>query len=987
MIEAKNVSKTYNPGSRKENCVLNNASLSLPDTGMVFIVGKSGIGKSTILNAIGGLISYEGEILYNGKKEDIEKYRRRNIGYIFQSFYLFEEISVRDNIKIGLNLAGVYDEKEITRRVGILLAAVGLNINASRSAGALSLGQRQRVAIARALASNPHIILADEPTGNLDSKNSLRIMDILKNLSKDHLVLCVTHNVNLVHLYADKAFSVENKAFTEIDPQSEKLDSAYSASRIDVAALTKQEIQEGNILLKLYVPKNGPKTTLTLVQKDNKILIVGDNISIAKEEDVKLVTSEEKKETAPSDAEAANPKEEKADKVDLNFESRNEKRPFKQAPFFNTCRNYVRGEGHTLSGKNKFGKGFAYVLEVLLPLIIFLVLDLSVGGYDYVGERVSCFSHPTDNVALLLDDSKKEGVSLSGTDISKIVTDKDSGIVDGPAFNSSYIDSSNSLTTTGEAKVPNFEMNAFSVIGKCSNLDNLKYSSVPGFYFSDIDSYKSVPGCKSLEGKSLQDNEILLDSSLKTCFQNLRFEDGGTLDEKIQDTYFRPSFGNQIASYYQEDKETYTIKGFIDTGFATAYANKKTADTFRNKCLFSSLSNQNNTILPDFSDFEILDYKDIKGSTKYSIEDDSGSKWDPTSMEIPTSNLPFAFLSDSAANSFLNPYRLFTTNASYKPYALDGSGNKIQDKKIIVLADGKDGKNNAIDSYKVFQYFRLILETVSHSVVDSTLSSSASKSIPVSLPSSFLNGKSSDKVFSLTDPESAELSQSVLYMDSSLPSFSFLPEQSKDSYIHLSEDAERVLLLNLQGFRGQDISYTHSSGSTAETDAFQKGSFFLSSDTGKTIRYFQNHPEYGVKAETMDKLHKATVNSALSFFLKPIVIILGIILGILVLVLVLDSVSRINANRYRFGVLRCLGLSGKELILDDSQGILAALLFTFLLPTMAILLLMSVFNIYFLGIYYLAFLAGYALLYLLASEIPLLFLVNKKPMKILNNLD
>ncbi|MFA6586550.1 MAG: ATP-binding cassette domain-containing protein, partial [Bacilli bacterium] len=211
MIEAKNVSKTYNPGSRKENCVLNNASLSLPDTGMVFIVGKSGIGKSTILNAIGGLISYEGEILYNGKKEDIEKYRRRNIGYIFQSFYLFEELSVRDNIRIGLNLAGVYDEKEITRRVGILLAAVGLNINASRSAGALSLGQRQRVAIARALASNPHIILADEPTGNLDSKNSLRIMDILKNLSKDHLVLCVTHNVNLVHLYADKAFSVENK--------------------------------------------------------------------------------------------------------------------------------------------------------------------------------------------------------------------------------------------------------------------------------------------------------------------------------------------------------------------------------------------------------------------------------------------------------------------------------------------------------------------------------------------------------------------------------------------------------------------------------------------------------------------------------------------------------------------------------------------------------------------------------------------------------
>jgi hypothetical protein len=165
------------------------------------------------------------------------------------------------------------------------------------------------------------------------------------------------------------------------------------------------------------------------------------------------------------------------------------------------------------------------------------------------------------------------------------------------------------------------------------------------------------------------------------------------------------------------------------------------------------------------------------------------------------------------------------------------------------------------------------------------------------------------------------------------------------------------------------------------------GVFFLSSDTGKTVRYFQDHPEYGAKAVRMDKLHTAVVNQQLSSFIKPMLIALLIVLGVLTLILVLDSISRTNANRYKFGVLRSLGISGRELLLDDIQNVLASLIFTFLLPTLATLLLMCVFNIFYLGIYYLAFLAAYTLLYLLASEIPLLFLVRKKPMKILNNLD
>ncbi len=989
MIEAKNVSKTYNPGSRKENCVLNNASLSLPDTGMVFIVGKSGIGKSTILNAIGGLISYEGEILYNGKKEDIEKYRRRNIGYIFQSFYLFEELSVRDNIRIGLNLAGVYDEKEITRRVGILLAAVGLNINASRSAGALSLGQRQRVAIARALASNPHIILADEPTGNLDSKNSLRIMDILKNLSKDHLVLCVTHNVNLVSLYADKAFSVENKAFTEIDPKSEKLDSAYSASRIDVASLTKKEIQEGNVLLKLYVPKNGPQTTLTLIQKDNKILIVGDNISIAKAEDVKLITEEEKKKEDSSSIAESKP-EEKNNKADLSFESRNEKRPFKQAPFLYTCRNYLKGEGHTVSGKNKFGKGFAYVLEILLPLALFLILDLGLGGYQLIGSQVSSYSHSTDNVALLLDDSKKEAVTLSGEEISKIVADKDSGIIENPSLNSSYYSMPyDGIATLGRSGIlPSFELRCYSVLNKTSDMDSYKYSSSPIAYsFSDIDSYKSLSGCQSLEGVTLKDNEILLDSSLEKIFANVTF-DKGTLEENIKDTTFTPNFGINMVSYQQTDKETYTIKGFVDTGFATAYANKKTADAFQKQCFFRTLSGTYSSILPDFSDFEILDYKDIKDSTKYTIEDDAGNKWDPSSLSGTVFDQPYVLLSSEAASSFRYLSRIFGISYNYKPYALNGSGDKIKDKKILVFADVKNNAGDTIDSYKVFQSYRLFLESVSNSVVDSSVGTSSTSAVSVSLPKSFLNGKDSSAITGLSEAETQEVANLVCLNNGfSLPSFSLQEEQSQDNYIHISEEGERLLLQKLRAFSSLNLPYYHDSWSSPEIDAYMGGVFFLSSDTGKTVRYFQDHPEYGAQAVRMDKLHTAVVNQQLSSFIKPMLIALLIVLGVLTLILVLDSISRTNANRYKFGVLRSLGISGRELLLDDIQNVLASLIFTFLLPTLATLLLMCVFNIFYLGIYYLAFLAAYTLLYLLASEIPLLFLVRKKPMKILNNLD
>ena len=233
MIRILRLNKYYNKGRRNQIHVINNTNLELPDKGLVALLGPSGCGKTTLLNAIGGLDRVnKGSIYINDKKitskfsYKVDKIRNLNIGYIFQDYKLIDDMSVYDNVAMVLKMIGIKDKKEIKIRVEYILERVGMYRYRYRPCGMLSGGERQRVGIARALVKNPDIILADEPTGNLDSKNTIEIMNIIKAISRDKLVLLVTHEVDIAKFYASRILEITDGTIVKdyINKHDDKID-------------------------------------------------------------------------------------------------------------------------------------------------------------------------------------------------------------------------------------------------------------------------------------------------------------------------------------------------------------------------------------------------------------------------------------------------------------------------------------------------------------------------------------------------------------------------------------------------------------------------------------------------------------------------------------------------------------------------------------------------------------------------------------------
>lgn len=211
MIKLHNLDKYFNKGASNEIHVINDISLNLPDKGLVVLLGPSGSGKTTLLNVLGGLdkvrsgtIEFGDETISRYSSKTWDKIRNQKVGYIFQNYNLLHNLTVYDNISLTLNMIGIYDKEEIDRRIDYILENIGMINYRKRRASQLSGGQQQRVAIARALAKNPQVIIADEPTGNLDSKNTQEVMDIIKRISLNKLVILVTHEENIANFYGDR---------------------------------------------------------------------------------------------------------------------------------------------------------------------------------------------------------------------------------------------------------------------------------------------------------------------------------------------------------------------------------------------------------------------------------------------------------------------------------------------------------------------------------------------------------------------------------------------------------------------------------------------------------------------------------------------------------------------------------------------------------------------------------------------------------------
>ncbi len=289
MVKLEKVNKYFNRRKPNQIHIINNTSLELEKTGLVAILGHSGSGKTTILNAIGGLDKVnKGKIFINGKKitkrssYTVDKIRNLNIGYIFQDYKLLDNLSVYENVAISLKMIGIKNKKEIEKRVKYVLEAVKMYRYRNRPAKMLSGGEKQRVAIARAIVKNPRIVIADEPTGNLDSKNSLEIMNIIKALSKDKLVILVTHEIDLANFYASRIIKLQDGKIIEDYENKPKESLEY---RLDNKIYlkdfqNKDTLNKNRINVDVFADNENNEVNIKLAIKDGNIYIKSESQKI-----------------------------------------------------------------------------------------------------------------------------------------------------------------------------------------------------------------------------------------------------------------------------------------------------------------------------------------------------------------------------------------------------------------------------------------------------------------------------------------------------------------------------------------------------------------------------------------------------------------------------------------------------------------------------------------------------------------------------------
>lgn len=258
MLEVKHIKKSYRTGDFVQHA-LKDVSLEFRKNEFVAILGPSGSGKTTFLNIIGGLDRYDsGDLIINGKStkqfkdKNWDSYRNNCIGFIFQSYNLITHISVLDNVELGMTLSGI-GAKERKKKALEVLKKVGLEEHAHKKPNQLSGGQMQRVAIARALANDPDIILADEPTGALDSVTSVQIMELIKDIAKDKLVIMVTHNPDLAKTYASRIVEFKDgEIIHDTNPvdREERKKEAFSIQKTAMSFWTALKLSFNNIKTK-----------------------------------------------------------------------------------------------------------------------------------------------------------------------------------------------------------------------------------------------------------------------------------------------------------------------------------------------------------------------------------------------------------------------------------------------------------------------------------------------------------------------------------------------------------------------------------------------------------------------------------------------------------------------------------------------------------------------------------------------------------------
>lgn len=317
MIKVTALNKYYNKGKGNELHVINNTSVELPDTGLICILGESGSGKTTLMNTISGLDDFVGgtiqvddvTIRKFGSKEQ-ENVRNEKFGYIFQNYYLLQDRTVEYNIRLSLNM---YDltEEEKDARIDYVLKAVDMSRFKKRLVTQLSGGQQQRIAIARALAKTPKVIFADEPTGNLDEANTMRIMGILKKVSKDCLVVVVTHERSIADFFADRIIWIaDGKIQKEQEKKSSTTYTYNDDNNIYLQEYEKCEYQNDKVTVETFSNEELPCIGIKLIYDNGKYYLISTG-----ETAVEYLTQKDEKQVIDS----KRPKLEMQDVDDLEY--------------------------------------------------------------------------------------------------------------------------------------------------------------------------------------------------------------------------------------------------------------------------------------------------------------------------------------------------------------------------------------------------------------------------------------------------------------------------------------------------------------------------------------------------------------------------------------------------------------------------------------------------------------------------------------------
>lgn len=292
MIKITSLYKVYRSRYGKKSYALTNLSVDLPDNGLVFVLGKSGSGKSTLLNLIGGLdkithgqIEVDGNDISQLSEKQMCNYRNTHIGFIFQDYHLIDELTVYENIATSLHLRHVKDQGHVSEA----LARVGLAGYEKRYPSELSGGERQRVAIARAIVKNPRVILADEPTGNLDPNTAASIIALLQSLSRDRLIMVVSHNINDAKTYADRIIELSEGQISGDFSRNPKAVNCVSAFDNIIIYPEGRELSDADIEFinsrprsRFYKQKDKYIPTRVKIEQGNKVEIEKENLSFSK---------------------------------------------------------------------------------------------------------------------------------------------------------------------------------------------------------------------------------------------------------------------------------------------------------------------------------------------------------------------------------------------------------------------------------------------------------------------------------------------------------------------------------------------------------------------------------------------------------------------------------------------------------------------------------------------------------------------------------